>query len=489
MDRTASHHQIQTNPQIGKWLGAAAIAVGVAIAGYEVYDHLRTPKPPALPPKVGGGAPTPTPTQPTPPQPCGDPARYPGFVSIHGVCKPSAQTPPGIYMLGGCTDFVFVKGDTGPQATALDNAITIAAKATSADPSIVVTTFLKTRWPDCTWPPRPNDPARVVQMWQVLGIVAGRMILAKGGTVFGTQDPEEADVAITDRYRALGYPDLDPSIVPELEIPKIQMPEPEPEPQGGGGGGVLPPEPGPKQGHIDLGPQGPAGPHGHIPEPPPDCAVSPYLNAIQTNLPRAKWTEQKYVDIPLFTPSGQDCKHYDIRFGMCVTPINGSFGWLDSYFAGNEDAIYTIFQIRDANMEALPNLDAFHLPVLWKQQYRCRVRYMGANVLHIDVGGELSMIDDPSVDACSNKSKRGPAGLYRVQPTTEDGYRFWNPTPSVIVHTSGKTLYARISYSGLVQFVRVHGQAGGHPQDYGRARMDLDTKFLAQTKVYAIGST
>lgn len=172
---------------------------------------------------------------PTPPltmpdvEPCGP--EYPGFVSDGGEgCVPSDASPAGVYVGEGCSDFVFVEGDVGPQLDYLEAVVETQAQesaepaAQSADPTKLAADFLAEFWGECSWPPPPTAPQRIVQLYQAFAYVIGREIIAAKGRVLGTSDPDTVDEQIAERLEELGFLDFDPSIVPEIELPSAYGP-------------------------------------------------------------------------------------------------------------------------------------------------------------------------------------------------------------------------------------------------------------------------
>jgi hypothetical protein len=501
----------RVNPNAAQWLGIAGVVVGATVIGVGVWDHFfRFPKKlrPAteLPPGLEGGGYEPEgggyggldgdgydlPEVGQDGESCGNPTLYPGFVWQGDACVPSPLTPAGIYVTDGCDDFIFVQGDVGPQPEALDNALTIAAGGGNTDPTTIVTNFLNDVWPDCSWPPANDAPARIKNMWMALSLIAGRRLIELGGRSLGATDAEASDVAIGERFRDLGLDDFDQSVVPDLEVPGVPEEPEEPEEPGGNGGGLggwLPPDK-PSGGLIDVG--GPTGPKGKPQgweEPTPPCASTPYRKTRFRNTPEVSWTQSKVATFDLFTPPAGSgtCKEYEIRFGVCVKPNDGTFGLLDAYLAGDDSVQSVLFSILDNNGNGIPDFSSFRRPVLWKQQYKCRVTITG-NSMKI-VFASMVDIDDSTVDPCKTNTARwpkSPTDTFRI--TDVDGeQRSWYPYPIITLGTEGKTLNMRMQYSGLPQFININGTAGGHPQRYGRGRLDRTNSYNVATKVWALG--
>ena len=206
----------------------AAIGVGTVVVGAGTYvavvvikDRRRKKLLSKLPPPPEGSL-GPAVWDP-PPRPCGD--DYPGFVFDGEGCIPGDTTPAGIYVGEGCSDFVFVEGDLGIQLDSLEvivdasTAQTAAPDAQSADPTQLAADFFHEFWGDCQWPPAPEDSDRIVHLYEAIVYVIGREIIAGGGRVLGTKDPEVVDEQIAERLGELGFPEFDPAIVPEIELP------------------------------------------------------------------------------------------------------------------------------------------------------------------------------------------------------------------------------------------------------------------------------
>lgn len=192
-------------------VGAAA-AIGGGYVAYRVVTGRRRKAvtPPLARPSLGaGGCPS-------------------GFFFDGKRCMPVETPdlfqPAGIYVQQ-CQDFVFVPGDSGPQLDFLQAMVEVEAEesapdeALSADPTVLATDFFSEFWGECQWPPAPNAPQRLVQLYVALSYVIGREIVAAGGRVLGTSDPDLVDEQIAERLASLGFFDFNPDIVPEIELP------------------------------------------------------------------------------------------------------------------------------------------------------------------------------------------------------------------------------------------------------------------------------
>lgn len=195
-------------------LGAVTVGVGGYVAYRLVQDWRRREEIKGLPPPplsmdVG--------------DPCG--VQYPGFVFDGEACRPTENSPAGVYITDACTDFVFVQGDDGPQLDYLEAMIDAEAEASSSpasssvDPTELATNFLERFWRTCRWPPDPEGPERIVQLYQAMSYVIGREILISGGRVLGTSDPDLVDEQIAERLSDLGFADFDPDLVDEIPLP------------------------------------------------------------------------------------------------------------------------------------------------------------------------------------------------------------------------------------------------------------------------------
>lgn len=241
------------NPSVAGWFGIAlgAITLGaMGYGGYRLYKDWRRKK-------LLDGLPVPTPRPgdvssqtPIPPvNPCGN--AYPGFVDEGEGCVPTDATPGGIYLNAQCTDFVFVKGDEGPQIDWLEDVVAdevLAAKSQpagqSTDPTLLATDFFTTFWGDCDWPPDPSAPSRIVNVYEAIALVIAREVVREGGRVLGTTDPNVVDQALMARLAELGLPPFS-----EEEVAEIPLPSAFPDPStGGDGGGVA------KPGQISVAP-------------------------------------------------------------------------------------------------------------------------------------------------------------------------------------------------------------------------------------------
>jgi len=169
------------------------------------------------------------------PDVCGLGPSYPGFAWDGVDCVPSITTPPGIYIVDDCQDFLFVTGDDGPQPDDLEARIANAAaqsqegggggilglksNPSDANPTDIVTSFLSAWWPQCQWPPSPDGAPRIVQMYMALSIMVGRLISDQGGNVIGANSPSMVDEAVGDLLIELGFTEFTPELVSEIPLP------------------------------------------------------------------------------------------------------------------------------------------------------------------------------------------------------------------------------------------------------------------------------
>jgi hypothetical protein len=477
------------NPSRGQWIGAAVILSALGLGAYAWTRRGPSGKTPDLHPEGAIG----------PGEPCDLGPSYPGFTFDGVECAPTAQTPPGIYVVDDCQDFIFVQGDDGPQPDYLEARIAQAAATTHAgihgvtpgagfDPTVIVTAFLHKFWPECPWPPAPDAAERIVQLYMVLSVLVGRTIVLHGGRVLGHSDFEGADEAIGDRLVAMGFSEFRPEVVSEIALPQ-------------GPPGPLPPENQPPQGTFGE-PTGPGQPGTGI-QPgtaqglpvPPSCSQQAYLNTLNTELPAATWTQHKTQSVAIFAPSSSACEEYVVHFGICISPIQATFGFLTDMIDA-EITNLVIFEILDKDDQHLQSYADFKKPLVWKRQYACTIRYNGSKIW-VPVDGQLQFVDEEIMDPCGSNQGQQQPKAYRW-PSSPGGYqvtgqddlvRNWQAEPSVTIRAYNKTLFADIHYSGLPYFQKHTGSLGGHPQDYGRASLHADrtTKFVATTKVWAIG--
>lgn len=210
------------NPTPLQWtligVGTVALGTGTYFVVQAVKDRRRAKMLAKLPkpPQESVGDPTPR---------CG--AEYPGFVFDGSGCVPGPKTPAGIYVAEMCSDFVFVQGDSGPQLDYLESLVDAAAESSadpvskSADPTHLATRFLDQFWGDCSWPPSPEASDRIIQLYEGIVYTIGREIIGAHGRVLGTTDPDLVDEQIAERLAELGFPEFQPDLVPEIELPAI----------------------------------------------------------------------------------------------------------------------------------------------------------------------------------------------------------------------------------------------------------------------------
>ncbi len=494
------------NPTRNQWVGGALVAGTVAAVAYAVFKtreanalHPGYPLPEPLPiPEPGGG-----------PQGAGGSCdlgpSYPGFAWDGVECSPSVSTPGGIYIVDECGDFIFVTGDDGPQPSDLGARIVAATHESmqpggeTADPTEVVAAFLDTFWPQCNWPPAPDAAERIVQLFMALSVMTGRMILNDGGSVLGTSDPSSVDELVGQRFEELGLPMFRPHIVPEIELPELEIsdddfvgpPEPPPQPPDGDGPGVQEPDPvGP--GLIDDdGPWTPPSLDDDEEPAQPACEIVAVIKSRQFALPGAEFTQTRDKRFKVWAPTSSECKKYRVAVGVCVRPTTSGFGLLDTYMGPNPPADLgeLQFQIRRADNDGI-DWDQFKLPIVYKVQLRVDVHVVGNNVI-IDAPGPVT-VDLADMDACPQRPAKYPAsGGYKVMGTDGE-WKTWGAVPQISLITEDGDLKLRVRYSGLPQFVRASGEVspdvplGDYPKAV--ARLNRETAFLLEAKVWSAGT-
>lgn len=462
------------NPTRAQWVGGA-LAVGAAAAvtyaivtareanalrpGYPIPEPLPLPPPGGFPQGAGVGV-------------CNLGPSYPGFEWDGVECSPSVSTPPGIYIVDECSDFIFVPGDDGPQPSELGARIADAVSSgQSTDPTLVVSAFLDTFWPQCSWPPDPAAAERIVQLYMALSVMVGRMIINDGGIVLGTSDPTNVDELIGGRFTDIGYDMFRPHLVPEIELPELDIDEeppfvgpPSPQPPG-------PIEPEPPQGGVDLPPGGQGFPGDEPDEPEqPDypglvipaypvptkpCQKFPYQGPTKSaDLPATWFTTEAHEDVLLFdfaAFNNADCKVYNLRFGICLRPVGAMlYGALNPLHPLPDNPIH-LRNMDNAGM----TWSQFTGSPLWKKQYGTKIGLANGKA----VFNPLAAITDPGVDPCPNDAMIWPTPtgdhfIVTADHGAEPRFREtnWKPRPRVTLHASGKKVYARIYYTGMPKF-------------------------------------
>jgi hypothetical protein len=454
-----------TSREVATWAGAVAAA---GLVGYGAYRlRKRSKKKFELPePPQGTGEPTPIGCELGP--------AYPGFIlDSSGACVPTSDTPPGIYVDSMCTDFAYVPGDDGPQPREFDKLIWNLVAATrdprmrSADPTYNVTNFLRSYWPDCTWPPVGGTP-RLQQLFNVLSLLIGKEVVHRGGHVLGTGDLDTVDEQVAARLAALGMPEFDPDVVPEIELPKYEEDEGlgEEQPPGPPGPGPDVNEPEQPGGGVDLPPGGQGFPSDDPVEPVivypvdlegalRDCQKIPWSPPAKHKIAMedARWTGPSTHDFLLFDfdiGDNAECVAYNVRFGLCLrtTEIN-IYG---EYHAG-----VPIAGVHLRNADGTPvNWESLQQPALWKRQYKTRVGLANGKA----VFDAPTPISDPGVDPCPDDATAWPSApasgfIVDVPPLGEFSPMNlpWMPRPRVELVAKNRKVYVRLFYSGMPKFL------------------------------------
>ena len=489
----------RNNPTRAQWIGGAIVVGTAAVATVAIIESRRGVAA-ALP--SGRPLPQPLPLPPLPDAPegagvgegvgttCDLGPSYPGFTWDGIECVPGEQTPPGIYIVDDCTDFIFVGGDDGPQPDDLETRIFEATQAVTeiqgdlgvsyipeTDPTTIVTDFFRTFWPQCTWPP-VGGPERIIQLYMSLSVLVGRMVVDTGGNVLGTGAADEVDELVAQRLMELGFTEFRPDLVPEIDLSVAPLEEeppqpPEPELPEEEGPEFPPDDPGLGPGLLDL-----PGGGGVLPpsQQPGACDADPVEGPTQVIvLPNTSWAEPRVEQYPLWTaPNGHTCPEYTIDFGVCVYSQATTFGALDPYLGPPPDFGIGIFQITRTVDEM--DWSQFLAPLTWKRQFRVHVRHseMSGSVTFKYPATPLQTQVSARVDACPTRERNWPSPSFRVVDE-EGNERLWNAEPRVTVTISGKQLRARIEYTGLPVFNPGNVE---QPELGGRARLHSNPLLL-----------
>lgn len=448
----------------------AAAVTAVVAGGYGVYRLIESHRRNAAlgPSKEGTALPT-----------CEIGPSYPGFVQAEdGTCQPSGTTPPGIYVDAACKDFVFVSGDEGEQVSMLEKLIATATitsrpgirgipEGQSADPVVIAYAFLHATWPNCDWPPAADGPVRLVQMFEALCFMIGHAVVEDGGRVLGTLSADLVDDVVAARLEAIGLPPFDPTIVPELDLGKDFGKANK------SGGGLGLPEPGPKQGTIDLpGGQGDQPGHGQTPKLPPipakpqifspplpACAVAPYV-VNKTKGLSASWAidDPKIYDLKVFefTGAAGECNDFMLTAGVCLTPNDENpFGILSQGLATHLSG-FSINKVLLQNTQQQPiDWDQFRSPLAWKQQISSRIRLVAGTAAQAGpVHDVTGMTSGNTVDPCKQIHLRWPVPANKAFDVwTWDGkVKYWYAVPAISLITKGKAVFLRLEYRGMPWF-------------------------------------
>ena len=406
---------------------------------------------------------------------------YPGFVQAEdGTCQPSGTTPPGIYVDAACQDFVFVSGDDGDQVALLEKLIAAAVIASkeglrgvepgqSADPIVIADAFLHATWPNCEWPPAADGPTRIVQMFEALCYIIGRAVVEDGGRVLGTKSSDLVDDVVTARLENLGLPPFNPSVVPELDLGKGA-----PLGKSGQPGGNQFPEPGPKQGGIEL-PGGQGEMPGHHGQPPalppiptkpqifspplPACAVAPYVVSKAKSL-SASWSleQPKIYELKIFefTGAAGECNDFTLTAGVCLSAnADDPFGLLSQGLATHLSG-FSLDKVVLQNTQQQPiDWDQFRAPTVWKQQISSRIRLVAGNAAQAGTVHDITGTTAGSaVDPCKQAQIRWPipANVIFNVMTWDDKWKAWHALPAISLVTKGKAVFLRLEYRGLPWF-------------------------------------
>lgn len=450
-------------------VGAVAAAGAVGYGGYRLSKALRSTSPPPLGPSQGGGGPV----------LCEIGPNYPGFVRDgSGVCSPTDATPPGIYVDATCDDFTFVKGakdNDGEQAARLDSMIETARVASlepdakSADPTDVVTQFLRMTWPQCTWPPSATSPPRIAQLFNALSLLVGRLIVHNGGRVLGTSAEDLVDEQVAERLAELELPVYDPELVPEIKLPVfpiIVFPTFPTDPPGPDID-----EPAPGGGLIELPPGGQQIPSQGGDDELPECAILAQIRTVTRVLPPTNFVTKRVETFKIWSPTSGECKRYEVAFGVCLQ-ASSHFGYLDAYVSDNKpaDVGEVFFRIRQSNGSGI-DWAMFETPVRYKAQFRTSIRVNPNGSITIVSNPKIAEIDNKDLDPCSSKSGRWPIPeqqTYEVRATDGD-WKYWEPVPRFAVLEQGSNLMLRVTYFGLPYFDRYDEDVAEHFPDLADA--------------------
>jgi len=523
-NRPRPRRAMGVNPTRAQWIGGAIVVGTAAVATVAIIESRRgmqlRPGQPLRPIPVPLPLPLPLPQPPDAPQGagigegvgtgCDLGASYPGFVWDGIECVPGPETPPGIYIVDDCSDFIFVQGDDGPQPDDLETRIVAAAQSVSdiqgdigvsyipeTDPTQIVTDFFNTFWPQCQWPPSPQASERVVNLYMALSILVGRMVVEAGGNSLGTNSDDsiqDVDEAVGARLIELGLDLFRPELVPEIDLSVEPVGPPLPPPVGPDG--PFPQEPPIGPGLIDL-------PDGGGVVPPsqqdddvqPNCEIVAIIKNRVFVLPEASYDEVKQQDLKIWSPTSNQCDHYDVVVGLCTRPLTG-FGLLDTYVGDDPPADLGELQFR-IKQPGGGGIDwpSFRMTLVDKQQYKVRVAVSPNGNLQLlgPAGFEATAINVADMDPCPQRAEKYPtpdAVFYQVMNEYQE-WKNWRPIPQISFRVQNDDLIMRVRYSGLPNFKRFSKNATtpiDPLHDVALAQFDRETAFQLEAKVWSAGS-
>jgi len=160
---------------------------------------------------------------------------YKDNVSAACVCdswvegaKADTDDQYGLVFTDGCNDFQLIEPPEGvdtsgqKQKQIMDAIVAEAKNADSFDPWSLAAKALNEMAPAaCEFPPSPQGPARITQLYLYFVSLVGVVGLMEGGTIEGFvpgADPSmlALDTFLADQAAEKGYPPFDPKVVPEL---------------------------------------------------------------------------------------------------------------------------------------------------------------------------------------------------------------------------------------------------------------------------------
>lgn len=483
---------------------AAQLKPGLPLPPRPLPEPLPIPPPPGAPQGAGVGQGVGT--------ACDLGPAYPGFAWDGIECAPGETTPPGVYIVDDCSDFIYVDGDDGPQPDYLGDRILASAESVfesqngfgvsyipQTDPTTIVIEFLQTFWPQCTWPPSPDAPERIVQMFMALSVLVGRLIVDAGGNALGASTMQDVDEAVGNRLVELGFEYFTPEVVPEIDLsmaPDVEEPPLPPPADDGDGPDIDVPPPGP--GYLDL-PDGGVVPPSQ--QPGAQTPVCEEIAEIQTKMlitPEALWSSTNEASFKIWSPTSGQCDRYDIAIGVCMRSMSG-FGILDAYVGDDPppDAGEVFFRIRNVDQSGLEYEDwqKFRQTMVDKQQIRGKVQVLNNGKLQLvgPAGFQFTPINEASMDACPQRDERWPtpkAVFYQVMEQISLQWKNWRPIPQYSVKVQNDDLMLVVRYSGFPRFIRAPKNAAQpiDPQhDVGIVDRTKKTAFQLDVKVWSVG--
>lgn len=183
------------NPSAGGIAVAIIVTAAAGVGGYYLFTREEPKKKKKLPEKT---------------------------TDTNDVVEDEADEEYGLRFNAGCSDFTIVDPPKDIdhsqfwQTKILSDVVAEGVADGDLDPFVMATEALNAMGGDCKFPPKPNAPKRIINLYLYFVNLTAVLGVLGGGKLAGANSMEEIDDVISELTETHGYAPFDPKVIPDL---------------------------------------------------------------------------------------------------------------------------------------------------------------------------------------------------------------------------------------------------------------------------------